>query len=193
VQMSKQQAWSLAVLALGVVVWGGGRARVSQADETASPAIVSEHMDVGMEYTLTVDGKVVDSTEGKPPFHYVHGRRQIVPGLERALAGLKVGEETQVTIEPKDGYGDVDPEAFVEIARAQLPPDTAPEVGMTLRGVNPSGQGFQATVQQVKDETVVLNLNHPLAGKTLQFKIKITGIAPAPATPTGGPGPTPAS
>ena len=140
---------------------------------------VQDNMDVGMEYTLTNGGTVVDSTEGRSAFHYIQGRGQIIPGLERQLAGLHVGDSKEVTVAPEDGYGKVDPSDFVEVPKAQLPKDVAPTVGMVLRGVNPDGKSFRATVSQVKNDTVVLDLNHPLAGKTLTFKVKIIDIAPA--------------
>ena len=149
--------------------------------ETPLSASVQENMDVSMEYTLTADGVVVDSTEGKGPFHYVHGKGQIIPGLERQLAGLHVGDNKEVVVKPEDGYGPVDPSAVIEVAKEQLPADVKPSVGMVLRGVNPDGHNFRAIVKEIKDKTVLLDLNHPLAGKTLTFKIKITGIAPPAA------------
>ena len=140
---------------------------------------VQENMDVSMEYTLTADGVVVDSTEGKEPFHYIHGKGQIIPGLERQLIGLHVGDNKEVIVKPEDGYGQVNPSAVIEVPKEQLPTDVSPSVGMVLRGVNPDGHDFRAIVKEVKDKTILLDLNHPLAGKTLTFKIKITGIAPS--------------
>ncbi|MBI4341272.1 MAG: peptidylprolyl isomerase [Candidatus Omnitrophica bacterium] len=167
---------------LGMAVLGGAAAA---AAEKSSEATIQNSMDVGMEYTLTVDGAVVDSTEGKGLFHYIHGQGQIIPGLERQLAGLKINDAKEVTVKPEEGYGTVDPAAYVEVSKSQLPAGTTPAVGMPLQGVNPSGQSFRAVVSEVKGETVVLNLNHPLAGKTLNFKVKISSIAPAkvPAAP----------
>lgn len=149
---------------------------------------VQDNMDVGLDYTLTVDGQVVDSTEGKSPLHYVHGRGQIIPGLERELSGLHVGDTKEVKVNAKDGYGPIDPAAIVEVKKEQLPKDITPAAGMVLRGVNPDGRSFRANVKEVKDATVLLDLNHPLAGKTLTFKVKITDIKPAPAA---GPAPSP--
>ena len=153
------------------------------------PLDVRANMDVGLEYTLTVDGAVVDSTDGKDAFHYVHGQQQMIPGLERQLAGLRIGDTKEVTVTPDEGYGQVDPAAFVEVPKTQLPAGVAPEVGLVLRGVNPDGQDFRARISEIKEDTVTLDLNHPLAGKTLNFKVKITSIAPAPSQsstpPTG--------
>lgn len=162
--------------------WGAG---IVWAAEENMPASIQNNMDVGMEYTLTVDGAVVDSTQGKASFHYVQGRGQIIPGLERQLAGLHVNDTKDVTVSPEEGYGVVDQAAFVEVPKSQLPSGSTPEVGMMLQGVNPSGQTFRAVVSEVKADKVMLNLNHPLAGKTLTFKVKIASIAPAaPAAKT---------
>jgi FKBP-type peptidyl-prolyl cis-trans isomerase 2 len=130
---------------------------------------------------LTVEGQVVDSTEGKAPLHYIHGRKQLIPGLERALAGMHVGESKTVTVAPEDAYGQPDPAAVMEISKTQLPQDVTPTVGMTLGGMSPEGQPIQAQVVEVKADTVVLDINHPLAGKTLNFNVKVTDLEPAPS------------
>ncbi len=134
-----------------------------------------------MTTPLTVDGKVVDSSEGQKPLHYIHGKGQMIPGLEHQLAGLHVGDSKDVTVKPEDGYGPVDPSAIIEVQKTQLPPDVKPEVGMVLRGANADGHSFRAIIKEVKAQTVVLNLNHILAGKTLSFKVKIVGITPPAA------------
>ena len=167
-----------ALLGVGLSVSGTG-ARTWAAEEKPIAA-VQNNMDVGLEYTLTVDGAVVDTTEGKQTFHYVHGREQIVPGLERQLAGLHIGDSKEITVGPEEGYGKIKP--LAEIPKEQLPKDVIPAVGMALRGVNPDGKSFRAIVREVKDKTVVLDLNHRLAGKTLNFKIKVVSIAPASAS-----------
>lgn len=143
-------------------------------------ASVQGNMTVELEYTLTVDGKVVDSSVGHEPLKYVQGKSQIIPGLERELAGLHVGDSKEVTVKPADGYGELDPAAFIEIPKAQLPKENTPQVGMVIGGTDPSGYPFRARVSEVKDQTVTLDLNHPLAGKILNFKVKILSINPAP-------------
>ncbi len=153
---------------------------LTHAEEAPMAAAVQDNMDVGIEYTLTVDGAVVDSTKGKPPFHYVQGRQQVIPGLERQLAGLRVGDAKEITVKPEDGYGVVDPAAVIEVPLAKLPKDVTPAVGMSLRGTNAQGQAFRAIIKEVKGETVVLDRNHPLAGKTLNFKVKVTDLKAAP-------------
>ena len=96
-------------------------AEESVAEEPVSPPpAVQDEMEVGIEYTLTVEGEVIDSTEGREAFHYVQGRQQIIPGLERKLAGLQVGDRRYVVVKPEDGYGELDPEAFVEVPTGQV-------------------------------------------------------------------------
>ena len=156
-------------------------AAAAPAEGSSTPATVQDNVKVGLEYTLTVDGAVVDTTKERGPFHYVHGKGQMIPGLERELTGLHVGDSKEVTVSPADGYGEVDPAAFVEVPKEQLPKDVAPTVGMILRGVNPDGKNFRAKINEIKEKSVVLDLNHPLAGKTLNFQVKVTDISPAAA------------
>ncbi len=175
-----KRGFGLEVGLLSLLLAGGAYADdVRAEEEQAAAPMIQDNMEVGFEYTLTVDGAVVDSSEGKEPFHYVHGQHQIVPGLERELAGLKVGDTKEVTVKPEEGYGAVDPKAVIEMPKAQLPSDVTPAVGMVLRGVNPDGRMFRATITGLNKDTVTLDLNPPLAGKTLLFKVKITDIKPA--------------
>jgi FKBP-type peptidyl-prolyl cis-trans isomerase SlyD len=152
------------------------------ADDAAPPApseaVVSKDMDVGLQYTLSVDGVIVDSTEGQGPWHYIHGHQQMIPGLERQLEGLRAGDQRDITVNPEEGYGESDPALFVEVPVSDLPADVAPKPGVVLRGVNPDGQSFQARIAEVKPESVVLDLNHPLAGKTLRFSVQVADVAP---------------
>lgn len=177
-----KRANSIRVITAGVVLaWCLAVPLAHAAEEASMSPSVGDNMSVGMEYTLTSEGAVVDSTEGKEPFHYVQGHGQIIPGLERQLAGLHVGDSKEVTVTPEDGYGAVDPAAIIEVKKEQLPKDVAPNVGIVLQGVNPDGQRFRARISEVKEQSVLLDLNHPLAGKTLVFKVKITDLAPAKA------------
>lgn len=142
------------------------------------PAAIAENMTVRLEYTLSADGQVVDSTEAREPFQYVHGKGQIIPGLERQLVGLHAGDSRDITVNPEDAYGPVDSSAVVEVPKDQLPPNVTPEVGLTLRGVDPDGRVFRATIREIKPDMITLDLNHPLAGKTLLFKVKVLDVSP---------------
>ena len=144
-------------------------------------SLIEDGKTVKIHYSLIVDGEVVDGTEGREPLEFVQGKHQIIPGLERQLVGMRVGDTKEITVPPEEGYGKANPEAMVEIPKEQLPKDVKPTVGLILQGANPDGRRFQAKIEKVNEKTVLLNLNHPLAGKTLKFNVKITDIKPAPA------------
>jgi FKBP-type peptidyl-prolyl cis-trans isomerase SlyD len=163
-------------LVLGMIVLA---CSIAAADQEVQPApAIEDGAKVSVEYTLTDDeGKVLDSNRGKDPLTYVQGESQIVPGLEKALAGMHSGEQKQVVVAPGDGYGDVDPEAVAEVPKGMIPAD-ALNVGAELVARNSRGTTRLVRVKEVKEETVVLDLNHPLAGKTLHFDIKVVGVEP---------------
>ncbi|MFQ5902370.1 MAG: peptidylprolyl isomerase [Candidatus Binatia bacterium] len=143
--------------------------------------VVKKGSVVSFEYILSdEEGKVIESNKGKKPLKYTHGQGQIIPGLEKELLGMKVGGEKNIRVKPEDAYGPVNPKAFKEISREKLPPD-ALKVGTTLRVRNAQGQTFPVRVHEIKEKTVVMDFNHPLAGKTLLFDIKILGIESAEA------------
>ncbi len=134
---------------------------------------------VAFDYTLTdAGGNVIDTSKGKAPMTYTHGNRQIVPGLEAELTGMKVGDGKKVTVKPEDAYGPVDPRGFQEVAKDKLPPE-ALKVGTMLTARGPQGQAMPVRVHEIKESTVIMDFNHPLAGKTLTFDIKIIDIKPA--------------
>ena len=145
----------------------------------AKPDSVQTGLVVSFDYTLTdQSGQVIDTSKGKEPMSYIHGGGQIIPGLESQLTGMKVGGEKRVTVKPEDGYGAVNPQAFQEVAKERLPAE-ALKVGTILTAQNPQGQSIPARVHEIKEKTVIVDLNHPLAGKILIFAIKITGIKAA--------------
>lgn len=128
---------------------------------------------VGFEYTLKLDdGSVVQTNKGEEPLKYVHGENQILPALEQQLEGLDVDEEKNVKLPAEEAYGDVKEEAFQEVPTEQIPED-ARRVGAQL-----SAQGYNGAIRvhEVKDETVVLDFNHPLAGQDLTFDIRVVSI-----------------
>ena len=141
--------------------------------------VVGDNDVVSLEYTLTVDGEVVDSSEGHGPIEYIQGQGHIIPGLEKAVAGMAVGESKEVAIVPAEGYGEEDPNAFVEVPKSEFPPEIPLEVGTPLQLRDAQGQVFDAYIAEVKENSAVLNFNHPLAGKTLNFSVKVVGIREA--------------
>jgi FKBP-type peptidyl-prolyl cis-trans isomerase SlyD len=145
--------------------------------ETAeTEAQIREGSQVALEYTLSDEaGTVIESNKGKQPMSYIHGKSQIIPGLEKELSGMKVGEEKKIQVKPEDGYGPVNPDAFQEVPKDKLPPE-ALKVGTTLMAQGPRGQGIPVRVHEIKDTTVIMDFNHPMAGKTLSFDVKISEI-----------------
>lgn len=149
---------------------------LAQPAPSAPTPAIKDGSRVSFEYTLTDDaGTVLDSNKGGEPFAYTQGARQIVPGLEAALAGLRAGDVKKVTVKPEDGYGTVDPKAQIEVGRERVPADV--KVGSQLTGRAASGETRAVRVKEIKDKTVVLDLNHPLAGKTLLFDVRILSVA----------------
>lgn len=140
--------------------------------------IVAEGTVVSLDYTLTVDNEVIDSS-GENPLEYLQGYHNIIPGLERALDGMQVGETRDIEVAPADAYGEYDPEAVYELPKSQFPPSFNLKVGAQLRVRADDGHVLNAHVTRIDDETVKIDLNHPLAGKTLFFRASITGIRPA--------------
>ena len=147
----------------------------------AEDAVVGPGKKVSLEYTLFVNNEQVETSVGSEPLTYAVGDNSIIPGLESQLNGMHAGEEKEVMVSAKDGYGDKDPGAFKEFPKDSLPKDAEAKVGMVLQATSPDGENFPAVVSEIKDDKVVLDFNHPLAGKELKFKVKILDIKDAPA------------
>lgn len=132
---------------------------------------------VSIEYTLTLDdGTVADSNVGGDPLTYSHGKGEILPALEQKLEGMATDETKRVRLGPEEGYGQVNPELFREVPEASVPED-ARVVGQVLYGEGPDGKPFQVRVHELREESVVLDLNHPLAGQRLNFDVRIVSVA----------------
>ncbi len=137
---------------------------------------VQDGVVVSMEYTLHVDGELLDSSEGHGPLQFLAGYGNIIPGLEKEMMGMKVGESKDVVVAPADGYGEYDDEAYLDVPRAQFPRDMPVEEGVELTVRDDSGQGRYARIESVEGEMVRLNFNHPLAGDELHFNVKVVGL-----------------
>ena len=135
-----------------------------------------------LDYRLHLgDGKLVDESEPGDPLVYLHGHDEIVPGLERALEGKKAGDRLQVVVTPEDGYGEYDPESVEEVPRTDLPPDLELVAGETITGTDPDGDEMDFLIKEVKKDTVVLDFNDPMAGKTLHFDVTVREVRAATA------------
>ncbi len=136
---------------------------------------------VSLDYSLRLEnGEEVDRSNGDEPLQFIQGNEEIIPGLENALYGMIVGEEKLVTISPGDGYGEYESENYVMMPRDSFPPDMDLIVGERLFvRDSESDQEYPAYIDEVGDEAVKLDFNHPLAGETLHFKVKIVALRDA--------------
>lgn len=137
---------------------------------------VQDGLVVSMEYKLTVDGEVLDSSDEGGPLQFLAGYGNIIPGLEQEMLGMKIGESKDVTVQPEDGYGEFDPEAFMEVPRSEFPADMKLEEGMELHVTDEDGQHQAAFVDTFDDKIVKLDFNHPLAGAELNFYVKVIAL-----------------
>ncbi|MFH1439706.1 MAG: peptidylprolyl isomerase [Candidatus Woesearchaeota archaeon] len=132
---------------------------------------------VSLEYTGKLDsGEVFDTSEGREPLVFTIDAKQVVKGFNDAVKGMKEGEEKEFKLEPKDAYGDVNPQLLQDVPKDKLPKDLEPKVGMVLGLKSPDGKQFGARIIEVGDAIVKIDLNHPLAGKNLNFNVKIVKI-----------------
>jgi len=134
---------------------------------------------VSMHYTLHVDGAMVDSSKGSEPLLFIQGMGHIIPGLEHELYDMQVGESKQVSVAAKDGYGEVDAQAFMDVPRDSFPSEVPLEVGTQLELKDKTGHPSVARIESVTEENVRLDMNHPLAGKQLEFDVTIAALRPA--------------
>ena len=141
-------------------------------------ATVQDGMHVCFLYTLTLDnGEMIDSTEGAEALCYVHGTGSIIPGLEKALEGMSVGEKKNVLVPAAQAYGEAEPETVERLPRDLFPEDI--EVGMGFRMRNEDGQVMTVYAEVIEDDWVEVNFAHPLAGEDLHFQVEITEVREA--------------
>ena len=141
--------------------------------------VVGQDRVVHLDYVLTVDGDIADSTAGREPLPYLHGHNNLVKGLEDQLEGMQIGEGKTVTVAPEDAYGLLDETAFMDMERSKFPENFEFNTGRPLRLNTGDGRIVSATISEVKNDVVVLDFNHPLAGKTLTFEVSISDIREA--------------
>ena len=132
---------------------------------------------VAFDYVLTVESKVVDSSQTKGPLEYTQGEGTLIPGLTKQLEGMKKGDEKTIEVKPEEAYGNPDPAGIREIPLSSIPANIKPEVGLILEMQDESGQAFPTKITEIKKDSIVIDLNHPLAGKTLTFKVKIVSVS----------------
>jgi FKBP-type peptidyl-prolyl cis-trans isomerase SlyD len=142
--------------------------------------VIQDGMVVSLGYTLRLaNGEIVDYSEADEPLEYLHGAGNIVPGLERELSGLQLGDVKDVEVSADDGYGAYDPEDVETVERGQLPANLPLELGMVLAIRDSDGNYSEAYVRAIGDREVTLDFNHPLAGQKLFFSVEILGLREA--------------
>jgi FKBP-type peptidyl-prolyl cis-trans isomerase 2 len=124
------------------------------------------------------DGQVFDSSAGKDPLQFEMGAGQLIPGFEAAVVNLKIGDSTTVEIKAEDAYGVRNPQLMLEVGKEQVPPDMKPEVGQSLQVQTQTGEVANVTVAEVRESSIILDANHPLAGKDLVFDIELVAVNP---------------
>ena len=150
--------------------------------QTPSPMMtVQNDLVVTMDFTLTVDGEIIDQSEAGEPIQFLQGYGQVIPGLEQALEGMTVGESKEIDVEPDEGYGEEDEEAFAAIPRAEFPAEIPLMAGIELQLRDQDGEVLEAFIDEIREDVVMLNFNHRLAGKRLHFWVRIIDIRAATA------------
>jgi FKBP-type peptidyl-prolyl cis-trans isomerase SlyD len=144
------------------------------------PQAIAENTVVDIHYELTDDeGNVLDSSKGAEPLSYLHGAGNIIPGLEKALAGKTEEDSFSVRIEPAEGYGEIMPELIQTLPRSAFQGVDNVEVGMNFEAQAPNGQVQRVRVKDVEGEEVTIDANHPLAGVPLNFQVDVVSIRDA--------------
>lgn len=136
---------------------------------------------IGFHYTLHESGNpadVIDSSAGGDPLYFMEGSGHIIPGLERQILGLRVGERRTIEVSAADAYGDVNPDLVAEVARSQFPPQATLEIGEQFT-VDSGDDAPVFTIVDIDAETVTVDANHPMAGKDLSFDVEIVAVREA--------------
>jgi len=169
--------WCAALLMVMAGLWlFATTSEAAGAVKKGGTLTVSEGKTVKVNYTLTVDGKVIESSNKSQPIQFTPGSRQMIPGFEKAVMGMKVGEKKSFKVKPEEGYGKEDPRAIQNVAINKLPAGITPKAGMSLQARDKNGQTRIVKIMEVRKDVVVMNFNHPLAGKTLNFDVQIVEI-----------------
>jgi FKBP-type peptidyl-prolyl cis-trans isomerase SlyD len=143
---------------------------------------VADDLVVSLDYTARLSGGEViatTTTEDREAAEFLQGRGNLFPTLEQALYGMAVGDEKDVVVTPAEGFGDWNPEAVVSVSHDRFPPDVIPKLGMRLVIRGKLEQPIEAHVTEIRPEGVMLDLNHPLAGQTLHFQVRISALRTA--------------
>ena len=131
---------------------------------------------VSMEYTLHVDGELLDTSDGQGPLQFLTGYGNIIPGLENEMIGMKIGDSKEVVVQPADGYGEFDDQAFMKVPRSDFPKEMLLEVDAEINMRDDEDHARYAHIESIEGDMVTLNFNHPLAGDELHFHVKVVAL-----------------
>ena len=148
------------------------------SDGTPAPAKSGDTVRIHYTGTLT-NGEEFDSSRDRQPIEFTLGKGQMIAGFEAAVDGMSQGERKTVTIASGDAYGAHDPALLQDIPKTRLPPDLDLKIGMVVQAADETGRSMRLTVQEIKDESVIFDANHPLAGKDLVFDIELVELKAA--------------
>jgi len=145
-------------------------------EKQGMPEKVENDVIVTMKYSLTVDGRVVDTSEESGITEFIQGHGNVIPGLEKNLSGMKIGESKTIRVNPLEGYGEPDTELIIEVEKSEFPADLPFAPGLEIEMEDEDGELLEAVITEVKDDTVILDFNDPLSGKDLEFSVTIVDL-----------------
>jgi FKBP-type peptidyl-prolyl cis-trans isomerase SlyD len=148
-------------------------------NSTIPTLVVADDLVVSLAYKLTVENEVVDASEEGEPLEFLQGHGEIIPGLEKQLYGLAIGDAKQVDVGAAEAYGPIDPEALMDVPREQFPTEIPLEIGTVLQVKDSDGEVHNARISKVDAKSIQLDFNHPLAGKDLSFAITVVDLRQA--------------
>jgi len=137
--------------------------------------MIHEGKHVKFHYTLKVDGKVIESSLEGNPLEYTHGKDPIIPGLQKGLEGHKEGDKCQINVTPEEGYGLIHKDLLVEVSKTKMPEGDI-KLGTQLTAKSGTGQNLQGRVKDIRPDTILVDFNHPLAGKNLVFDVEVLAV-----------------
>jgi len=162
------------------VLLAAGLAAAARAQAGASSAVVEDGKVVALEYTLRLeDGKIVDTNVGAAPLVLVQGHGEVMVGLERAIAGMAVGESKRGVLQPAEAYGEVDAKRFVEVETSRIP-EADRHTGAQVFMVDAAGERHVVRIYEVHGDHVIVDTNHALAGNPIHYEVRVLRVEDAP-------------
>ena len=147
--------------------------------EKNTPTLVKDGVVVSLDYTLTVDDQVVDTSDGRDPLQFIQGQGYILESLERELYGMTSGDAKDVVLSPADGDGELEEDVFMDVPLDEFPADIPQKAGIDVQMRTEEGEVVSARIVSIDNTAVRLDLNHPLAGKEVHFAVIISEIRQA--------------